>query len=154
MGNYDNSSKPNTIELKLRDLPFEKELFLASGKTILPGQVLEFASATTVQPQSTKHKIPQPKMVAIEFAIDGRDINSQYAIAGETVVYNIFQPGEEFYGWLAAGQNVSAGDLLDVDNAGNLIAAGAYTSGEFCRALQTVNNSTGGAAVRIEVEVL
>jgi hypothetical protein len=153
--NYDSQSTPNTIKLKLRDEPFEKEAALASGKTITPGQVLEYTTGGVVQPQSVKHAQPKPYvMIGVEFGIDGRGIDDQYKTSGETVVFNYFEHGEEAYCFLAIGENIALGDLLDVDASGNLVAGTGYTSGECFRALEAVNNSAGSAPARIRVEVL
>lgn len=103
-------------------------------------------------------------MFACEFTPTGRSIEDDYA-TGETVIYLSARKGDRVFALLAAGDDVSAGDLLQSNGDGSLTALVAGDGGAdpvtfggtaIAVALEDIDNDpgTGGAAVRIKVEVL
>lgn len=134
-----------------------KELDAAAA--ITPGDLLELASATTVQRHSTADGNAQ-KMFAVENDIFGKGIDDDYA-ANDRVLYGVFERGAEVYGRVAAGTAaITVGAALSSNADGTLkpVAASASTTqaqrdGIVAYALEAVDNSGGGSAVRIKVEV-
>lgn len=124
---------------------------LATGQDITPGMLCELPTVDTIQPHSSAAGVPAPLIVAVEAAEVGRGIDDDYAVDGEEVNYAIVDSGEWFYGLLAAGEDISANDLLESAGDGTLQAD---TTGDKFRALEAVDNSAGYEAVRIKVEVL
>lgn len=99
--------------------------------------------------------------------IFGGTIDTEYAV-GDTVLYSEYRKGDMVYALLAAGNDVAVGALLESAGDGTLqaVTAGAqdgttpfavtFPGNAIARAMQAVDNDpgTGGAAVRIKVEVL
>jgi len=123
---------------------------------IMPGMLIERTATGTVQPHSTSTGFAQ-KMFAVEDALfEGRDIDTAYDVDGEVVRYAVCRPGDEVYALLAAG---TGNDTVDQDallesNGDGYLKVG--TTNPVARTLEDVDNDpgTGGAAVRIKVEVL
>lgn len=104
-------------------------------------------------------------MFAREMDLTGSSIDDAYE-EDDTVLYLSCQKGDRVFGFLAAGENVSAGDYLQSNGDGYLAAVAAGGGGgedpvdfpgiPLVVALEDMNNDpgTGGAAVRIKVEVL
>lgn len=122
---------------------------------ITPGELIELASATTVQAHSTPGG-NAPKAFALENDLVGDGIDDAYG-AGDTVQYGVFQRGAEVYALLAHGENVNPGDPLESDGNGALqahtaIGSGVQVDAIVGYALEAVNN-TSGADARIKIEV-
>lgn len=139
------SSTPKTIVLK-GDYSIAKERIAAGA--ITPGHHLALASSGKVAVCAVKTNVPLA--VAVEQDFTGGSIATAYA-ADDTVNYRVLQPGDEFYGFLANGQNVAIGALLESDAAGGFTALAAGTAKAI--ALEAVNN-TSGAQARIKLEVI
>lgn len=99
---------------------------------------------------------------AREMDLIGSDIDDIYE-NGENVLYFTARPGDRVYALLAAGQDITvAGTRLESAGNGYLRVAAAGTPGTtfpgnaIAVALEAVDNDpgTGGAPVRIKVEVL
>lgn len=148
-------------ELPLND-PGIYELFIA------PGMLIERTSTNTVRPHSTAGGNASP-IFALEMPFigingafgEGRNFDSAYETSGETVRFVVAQRGSEINALLAAGsgQDVAIGDLLQSNGDGYLGKYSATTPPPMrpvARALEHIDNDpgTGGAAVRILVEVL
>lgn len=122
---------------------------------ITPGMLIERTATGTVQPHSTSTGLAAPKMWAVEDALfEGRDINTDYDQDGEVVRYFIAYPGAEIYALLAAGNDTTDKDALLESNGDGTLKVG--TTNPVARTLEDVDNDpgTGGAAVRVKVEVL
>lgn len=101
---------------------------------------------------------------ALEFEKTGRGIDDDYS-AGDQVEYRSFSTGDEAYAWLAAGENAAIDDPLESAGNGALkvhdgsvdddtAATRTYYDGAIvAHAAEAVDNSAGGSAVRIKVEV-
>jgi hypothetical protein len=94
-----------------------------------------------------------PVSVAVENDQMGGGLDDAYAI-NDRVLYAQLKPGNEFYGLVAAAAPAIA--LHDyLASAGNGTLRKTVVKAEAVgRALQAVDNSGGGAAVRIRTEVL
>jgi len=152
----------NTITLKGKKISLRKEADAAAA--ITPGQLLEEDTNGEVQPHSTAGGSAQPAF-AIENGMIGDDIDVDYSV-GDNVHYRVFNKGAEVYAFLANGENVSIGDLLESDGAGALQAytaqavdeggTGTYTiydNAIVVKAKEALNN-TSGSPSRIKVEVV
>lgn len=157
---------PNTIALKGQGI--RKERVAAAGSTIFPGDLVDINSSGEVLEHATAGGNALPAF-AVENEVVGQEISEVY-LAGDNVLYEVFHTGCEVYAWLAAGQDVAVGALLESATAGALRAhtpiaideGGAvnhgtvYFRGVVARALEAVDNDpgSGGAPVRIIVEIL
>lgn len=154
---------PNTVQLKTYSDEKQKEGIAAAA--ITPGELIEKDASGQFQAHSTAGGNVIPR-IAIEESYIGNDIDTDYA-SGDQVRYNFGQPGEEYYMFLAAGENASDGDLLESDGAGALqvhtpqaVDEGGtatydiYTNEAHFVAAEDKDNSGGTSRVRIKVEVL
>lgn len=96
------------------------EEYLAGG-TIYPGQFLLMSAADTVVAHNDDAPANQIPMVAVEDALQGRDINDAYVTADPVKVF-IPQRGDEVYAILADGENVAVGAFLESNGTGYLQA--------------------------------
>jgi hypothetical protein len=106
---------PNTIKLKkYTDIIIEQD---STAVAVWPGMLLELTTtANQVQAHSTAGGNALP-YVALENELEGEDIDTAYAAAGDKVQVWVATRGEEAYMILADGENVSIGDYLE--SAGN-----------------------------------
>lgn len=148
---------PKKIILKgdpmYKELPLEALDIYGDGG-ITPGMLVERTGTGTVQPHSTATGLAQP-MFAVEDALfEGRDIDTAYAADGEVVRYAYCRPGDEVYALLAAGNDTVDKDALLASNGDGTLRVSA--TNPVARTLEDVDNDpgTGGAAVRVKVEVL
>lgn len=154
------NNAPNTILLSPGDGDINsqrvKEALAAAA--ITPGHLIEHNS-TTVRVHATAQGRAQ-KLFALENIADAKGIDDAY-ITGEGVRYLTAQRGDEIYALVAAGTAAialnaslaSAGDgtlITVVDTAD----AKPLDQVVVARALEAVDNSGGGSAVRIKVEVM
>lgn len=146
--------------------PIGREAPAANGP-ITPGMLVLLLSAGTVRPHNVAGA-QGARFFAREMELVGNSIDDDYE-NGDRVLYWASKPGDRFYAFLADGENVAVGAMLESDGAGALqaLTAGVVTDdGEgvvsavtfpgnvACRALEAVDNSEGGAAARIKVEVV
>jgi len=163
------SATPNRISLKGEFL--RKEYPLKDPGIydvfVTPGMLIEVVNGE-VQPHSTSGGNASPLFADVNPYLsdtargafgDGADIDTDYTEDGEVVLTLYAQQGAEVYAWLAAGQDTPVDGLLQSNGDGYLAVYSASTPPPLrpvCRALQAVDNNpgTGGAAVRIKVEVI
>lgn len=117
--------------------------------SITPGMLLAFGDGTVVA-HATTSAARFPCLVARDNEMVGGGIDDAYVI-GERVMYYHMTPGDEFYGLLETGQNITRGALLASNAAGALEAVGANYP--VVQAMESVNNASGVNA-RIRVRVL
>lgn len=123
-----------------------------TDEAVSPGDLLEYGGSNDVQKHSSANGSAQ-KMFALENDLVGDDIDDDYA-SGETVQIGHFVPGDRIQAWLAYGENVAKGAALTSAGDGTLhAAAGSDPDRVVAYAAEAKNNTTGGAAVRIDVEV-
>ena len=130
-----------------------------ASEAITPGHLVEFGGSNDLQKHSTAAGNAR-KAFAVENDLIGDGINDAYA-TGEQVQYNVFQSGDEVYALVADGATAitkGAGVESAGDGTVRILATAAATE-ESERdsvvgyALEAVDNSGGGSAVRIRIEV-
>lgn len=90
---------------------------------------------------------------AVEYEMTGRGIDDAYAI-GDNVVFKTYAPGSSVYALVAAGATaITLNAMLTSDGDGTLRLA-STDEVAVAQALEAVDNSGGGSAVRIKVEII
>ena len=118
---------------------------------ITPGHLIE-RGASGVQAHSTAGG-PATPAFAVEYDLTGRGIADAYAI-GDQVIYRTMAPGSAVNALVADGTAaIAANALLASDGDGTLRTA-AVDEIAVAQALEAVDNSAGGAPVRIKVEII
>lgn len=165
---------PDTILLHGRDS--DRKDGEAAG-TITPGDLIEYSGTQTsgaaderqvqrhaTEPSTDTEGSAAPR-VALEYSKAGRGIDDDYS-SGDQVEYKTLAPGEEAFMWLAAGENASIDDPLESNGNGKLkvhdgsddadtTTTQTYFDGAVAfHAVEAVDNSGGGSAVRIKVEAV
>lgn len=146
---------PSRIQLKGNAGAYEE--YLAAG-VIKPGHLLKINVDGYVVPHDYERGQSE-RMFALEDALQGRGIETNYA-SGERVFVYIAVPGEQIYAWLAFGQDVRVGDFLGSDGNGNLMAVAESGGSTLQRdsiavALERIdNNDSGDNNIRIKVRIL
>ena len=130
-----------------------------AGDTILPGMLLENASAGTVV-SHVGAGLNAQKLFALENVANGGGIADAYA-SGQTVRALYAQRGDLINAALAASAiAIVIGDALESSGDGYLRKASADAATDTAQrdaivayAAEAVDNSSGGAGTRIQVEV-
>lgn len=158
---------PETILINGDVVQLEAEV---SG-TVTPGELVEHAADSRVQPHS---EVPDLNgngsaagLFALEFPEVGRGIDDDYTYdggndEGDNAKYGRPAPGSEVYAWLAAGENVDPSTPLESAGNGALQAhAGLSPAGDGTDTMadglvvaypaESVDNSGGADPVRIKV---
>lgn len=139
-----------------------QEALAAAQSAITPGQLIERASATTVQEQSVAAAALTPKMIALTTLTpddeDNPSIDIDYAV-GDRVYFAIPKPGDRYYMFLAIGETAAANALLQGDGNGDLQVLAAVVAGTLANSvvgstIVAVDNAAGGAPARIIVEIV
>jgi hypothetical protein len=124
---------------------------------IYPGMFLKFASDLDFEIQDESETVG-PLLVADCDTLQGHEIDTVYT-NGERVFARWVGLGAEVYAWVADGHNVSRGGYLTFAGyegpgcLGNAQQSSAQLgAGVHFVALESVNNSAGGAAARIRVQ--
>ena len=126
----------------------------ANGSSIKPGMLISGTPDGDLVPHATAAE-RTAVTIALENEADGTDIDTAYA-DNERVRYANMRSGDQFYGFLSAGNDVSADELLQSDGAGAFEKLDTAPGVALVRAIEAVDNDpgSGGAAVRIKLEVL
>lgn len=139
-----------------------QEALAAAQTAITPGQLLEWASATTVQEHATGAGACIPKLIALRSQTpddeDAFSIDVDYA-AADRVYMAVAKPGDQYYMFLAIGENAAANAILQSDGNGDLQVLAAVVDATLAtsvvgRTVVAVNNAAGAAAARIIVEII
>jgi hypothetical protein len=151
------SSTPKTIILS--DQPTVQAEYKAASVALTPGDLVELASATTIQLHATQAGNAQAMFVTenpFQVTAGVAAIDDPYGTA-DTVYCLIGKSGDHVYGWLQPGGSVNAGDF--VESAGSLGSLQAYAVGTaeathsiVAKALEAKTATT--ARVRVKVEVV
>lgn len=88
-----------------------------------------------------------PLTLALDAPEMNKGISDAYAV-NDLVWAGIFSPGSTGLAWLASGQNVADGAVLESAGNGNLRALAAGKA--LARAIEAINASTGDARIRVE----
>jgi hypothetical protein len=139
------TGKPSTVWLKGEGIV--KEVNAAGA--ITPGHIVLRGSAGTVTVAGAAAE--SSLMIALEQDTLGKDIDTAYA-SGDRVSCMYPETGCEIQGLLAAGATaVVIGSLLQT-GAGGTVALRTTTNRVIGQALEAVDNSVGGTAVRLKWE--
>ena len=140
----------NTVILNVAGIRAERSLYSAS-LPVTPGMLLEYEGSTlTVEPSSVTNAYVRPVMIAVEEPENkGHGVTDPYTVAGEIVQVDFPGSGCTREMWLAAGENASAGSVLESDGHGNLKVGSTYG---VVRALEA--KTAVYTAVQIMVEVI
>ncbi len=146
-----------TILLKGDGQRFEAQ---AAAGTIIPGHLLQLNSTSKVAIHANAAK-NAPPYFALENDLIGNTIDDAYA-ADDIVQYIAAYRGAEIYAWVpASAAAIVVGDYLESNGDGTLKkqATDAATDdtqrvSTVAQAVEAVDNSAGGAAVRIRVRIV
>lgn len=108
---------PNTILLKNWG-PEVREEYQAASNGLFPGKLIEKATSGKVQEHSTATGAAVA-MFALEDELQGKTVDETYAADDQVMVWKP-RSGDWVWAVLADGENVSIGDFLESDGAGNL----------------------------------
>lgn len=139
------ATTPKTVDLGGGDAGPQREA--VAGGTIIPGMLVLATGAAVVAHNGAG--LAAQAAFAIENDQVGKGIDDAY-VNGENVRYRVFPEGARVYALLAAGQNVSAGALLQSAGTGYLSAA-ATADNVVARAVESVNATSGAKRIRVEV---
>lgn len=146
---------PKTILLKGDGL-YKEAL---AGGAITPGHLIDRNSSNQFVVHATAAGNAYP-MFALEDEAQGKDITDAYA-SGEIVNAVIPQKGAEIYAIVAAAAPaIAIGDELESAGNGTVrkVATTAVAQSNLRRvigrALEAVDNSAGGSAVRLKIEIV
>lgn len=119
---------------------------LAATEAITPGHLVMLASATTVS-KNTANAADVARNLALDRPELGDEITDAYA-SGDRVKIGAFAPGQRAYVFIPSGQNISAGNYLEADNAGRFVI---YSAGaRLAMALEAVN-ATADTRIRVQI---
>lgn len=142
------ATTPKVIELYGQGLQHEE---LVSDAAVTPGMLVT-RTATGVRPHNVASGVATPAF-ALENGAVGRGIDDTYAI-GDQCTYKVFAPGSGIYALAhAGGAAIAVGAMLMSAGDGTLELASTDDTA-IAQALEAVDNSAGGSAVRIKVEVI
>ncbi len=151
------SSTPNTIVIS-NQATLQAE-YKAASVALTPGDLVELASATTIQLHATQAGNAQAMFVTenpFKQTAGVAAIDDPYGTA-DTVYLLMGRPGDQVYGWLTPGGSVNVGDFMV--SSGSLGALEAYAAGTaeavaqiVVKALEAKTATT--ARVRCKVEVI
>lgn len=143
------ATNPSTISLKGKDLFMYNEAL--ANEALSPGHLVELLSTGKVQKNDTVAGVIQ-LAVATEQEYLGKEITEAYA-ADDQVIYVLPQRGGEVYVRVAAGEGaITKGERLEAVAGGTVQT---FASGSIVGiALESVDNSGGGAEVFIRMQVI
>jgi hypothetical protein len=152
------SSTFKTIAVQFLKL-FRKEAKAAG--TITPGHLIQLDSNAEAVVHATAGGVLQGKLIALESQTpddeDAWSIEINY-VDNERVYYAVGQPGERYNMLLKAGENAALNAQLESAGDGSLqvesVGAGSLTNSIVGVAREAKDNSGGGTAVRILVEIV
>jgi hypothetical protein len=124
---------------------------LTAAGAITPGHMVSRGTAGTITVAGAASE--GQALFATENDVIGKDIDTAYA-SGDYVQCVIPTAGDELYVLIpAAAAAIVVGDLLQAGAGGTLIKRTA-TNKIFAIALEAKDNSAGGTAVRLRVEIV
>ncbi len=131
----------------------------AAGGVITPGHLIEKTSTGTVVVHANAG-LNAMNLYAVENDLLGKGIDDDYA-SGDNVLYEAMPPGSEVYALVIDGTAaILQAAFLESDGAGGVQTAIADAATDTAQrnaiigqALEAIDNSGGGAPVRIRLEV-
>lgn len=122
---------------------------LACSEAITPGMLVEtFNNAGVIRWRKATADLDIPPAFCTEHAMANRGVDDNY-IASDLLEVSIGHKGATFWGLIASGQNISAGNLLGSAGGGTLKTSATKA---IVRALE--NKPTVTVLTRIRVEVI
>lgn len=130
----------------------------SSSSGVEPGDLLDLNSSGYYDAHGTAGETNAQPRFARKAGEIGGDIGDSYA-SGDWIKVAYAQPGVKVYAYLDAGENVDYDEELESAGNGKLRSRTDPTSpndpsATVARAIEAVDNSTGGDPVRVEVEVV
>jgi hypothetical protein len=116
-----------------------------AGEALIPGQLLTVGSGNFIKHATAGGAVLL--VVAAERDEMGKSVDDAYAV-NDTVKAAAIPKGGRFLGWLASGQNVADGALLESNGAGQFRAV--TTGVVLARAVEAVNATAAAARIRLE----
>ena len=98
-----------------------------ANAAITPGMVCELMSTGKVRAHANAGQNAEA-LIAIEDELQGKEISQAYA-ADNIVLLRNYRAGDEFYGLIANGEDVSIGNFLESDGEGRLQVHTADSAG-------------------------
>lgn len=128
--------------------PFQNE-DAAAAEAITPGMLVTLNGSGLLIKHATA-SAQTPRNFALERDEMGKDIDQPYAI-GDMVKVGMFSQGERVNAFIASGQNIALGALMESAGNGTLKAGSTAPLG---RALESINNTAGPGNSRLRVEII
>lgn len=142
------ATTPKVIELYGHCIQNEATV---TDAVVTPGMLVT-RTATGVRPHNVAGETATPSF-AVEYGMTGRDIDDNYAI-GDNCVYKTFQPGSGVYALAHAGGAAIAANAYLMSAGDGTLELASTDDVAIAQALEAVDNSGGGSAVRIKVEII
>ncbi len=139
------STNPQTIVLKGFGVQEERP----AEEAITPGHMVEFndvAGVLNLRKQLTG-AVKVLAMFAVEDELQGNGVLVDYVIGGQ-VLARVMSPGDEVWGFLANGQNVTHGAVLESAGAGEFTALSSGIA--LAIAMETLDLSASAAGDQVE----
>lgn len=134
---------PNTIWL---GGPATETNDLEAGVAICPGMLVErynpSGAIVRLRPHATA-SVATTRQLAVENSMDNKNVNDGYAV-GNLVRTVQGAGGTSFWGLIASGQNIVAGQKLESNGDGTLKAYATLGAALFV-AVESINNTSGNA---------
>jgi len=125
---------------------------LSAGEVITPGMLVErYNNAGVVRFRKHSTSGGVTHTFATEQSMLNKGVDETYAI-GDLMEVTIGSPGTTFWGLIASGANLAAGDKLGSAGNGLLAAVGGGTA--IAIAIEAKNNAAGPGNARIRAEIL
>lgn len=118
-----------------------------AGGAITPGEFIEYTSTGTVIVADTAGG-DLPKLVALELETTAAGVDTDYA-ADDQVRFAAVYPGCEVQAVLAASQTITVGEILELNNAGNLVTLS--TGKAVAYAQEDVTTTSGTGKIRVGI---
>lgn len=130
---------------------------VAANGNIMPGALIELASATTVQPIATADKF-NARMFAVEAShaplVNTPNIDQAYA-SGDNVYFIYAQPGDLVYAIIDSSQTVTVGSRLAASGvAGRLSVETTNVDGTIVGIAEEAVTTGTGATTRCKVRIV
>lgn len=152
------ATAPRTVLLQVNgsERPVHNDKTAATG-TILPGALIELASATTVTPIATADKF-NARMFAVETAtaplVNTPNMSQAYA-SGDVVNYIYAQPGDLVYAIVGASQTVVVGSRMAANGtAGQLSVEATNVDGTIVGIAEEAVTTGVGETARVRVRIV
>jgi len=140
-------SRDRVITLRGNPMIYEDDN-VADGQTLKPGHLINYDSSGDIIKHATA--AAATKSVALERDEMGDDVDDAYG-DGDAVKVGVFGAGMRSTGWIASGENLVKGALLEANGAGGFRALASGVA--LARIMETIdyrNVSTADTRVKVE----